>query len=180
MLQGAIHGAEIIGSLAILDFVAKADPGAIRGNVIAVPVVNRAGFEMGTRGSLVDEKDISRLFPGNKTGSASDQMAYVYFQEAFMQADVFIDFHAGGRTAYERYVLFNSEEDPDNLTYHEKRRRKLIVAYGLDQAAFFPAGTFSPGTSKKAIEDAGTTQITLEFGGGTGTTIRSLPGLQPP
>ena len=65
-LQGAIHGAEIIGSIAILDFVAKADPGAIRGNVIAVPVVNRAGFEMGTRGSLVDEKDISRLFPGKK------------------------------------------------------------------------------------------------------------------
>ena len=47
MLQGAIHGAEIIGSIAILDFVAAADPGAIRGNVIAIPVVNRAGFEMG-------------------------------------------------------------------------------------------------------------------------------------
>ena len=168
LMQGAIHGGEIIGSIALLNFVEKADPGVMRGNVIAVPVVNRVGFELGERGSRVDAKDISRLFPGNKTGSASDQMAYTYFQEAFVQADVFIDFHAGGRTAYERYVLFNSEEDPDNLTYHEERRRKLVVAYGLDQAAFFPAGTFSPGTSKKAIEDAGTTQITLEFGGGTG------------
>ena len=95
MLQGAIHGAEIIGSIAILDFVAAADPGAIRGNVIAVPVVNRAGFEMGTRGSLVDEKDISRLFPGNKDGSVSDQIAYAYFNECIAQADVLIDFHAG-------------------------------------------------------------------------------------
>ena len=66
MLQGAIHGGEIIGSIAILDFVAKADPAAIRGNIIAVPVVNRAGFELGERGSRVDAKDISRLFPGNK------------------------------------------------------------------------------------------------------------------
>ena len=168
MLQGAIHGAEIIGSLAILDFVAKADPKAIRGNVIAVPVVNRAGFEMGTRGSLVDDKDISRLMPGNKNGSVSDQIAYVYFNEAIAQADVLIDFHAGARTAYERYVLFSAEKDPNNLTLMEQRRRKLVVAFGLDQAAYFPPGTFGSGAAKAAIEDANTLQVTLEFGGGTG------------
>ncbi len=168
MLQGAIHGAEIIGSIAILDFVAKANPAAIRGNVIAVPVVNRAGFELGTRGSLVDDKDISRLFPGKKAGSVSDQTAYIYFQEAIAQADVLIDFHAGARTAYERYVLFTAEADPNNLTLMEQRRRKLVVAFGLDQAAFFPPGTFGSGASKTAIEDVDTLQITLEFGGGTG------------
>ncbi|MCY4020271.1 MAG: succinylglutamate desuccinylase/aspartoacylase family protein [Chloroflexi bacterium] len=168
MLQGAIHGAEIIGSIAILDFVAKADPAAIRGNVIAVPVVNRAGFELGTRGSNVDDKDISRLFPGNKNGSVSDQTAHIYFQETITQADVLIDFHAGARTAYERYVLFTAEEDPDNLSLMEQRRRKLVVAFGLDQAAFFPPGTFGSGASKIAIEEVNTLQITLEFGGGTG------------
>ena len=168
MLQGAIHGAEIIGSLAILDFVAKADPNTLRGNIIAVPVVNRAGFEMGTRGSLVDDKDISRLFPGNKNGSVSDQIAHIYFHEAIAQADVLIDFHAGARTAYERYVLFSAEYDPNNLTLMEQRRRKLVVAFGLDQAAFFPPGTFGSGASKLAIEEADTLQVTLEFGGGTG------------
>ena len=168
MLQGAIHGAEIIGSLAILDFVTKADPAAIRGNIIAVPVVNRAGFEMGTRGSLVDDKDISRLLPGKADGSVSDQIAYVYFKEAIAQADVLIDFHAGARTAYERYVLFSAEKDPNNLTLMEQRRRKLVVAFGLDQAAFFPPGTFGSGAAKAAIEDANTLQVTLEFGGGTG------------
>ena len=168
MLQGAIHGGEIIGSIAILDFVAKADPNAIRGNVIAVPVVNRAGFEMGTRGSLVDEKDISRLFPGKADGSVSDQTAYIYFNECIAQTDVLIDFHAGARTAYERYVLFTAEYDSNNLTLMEQRRRKLVVAFGLDQAAFFPPGTFGSGASKVAIEEADTLQITLEFGGGTG------------
>ena len=49
-----------------------------------------------------------------------------------------------------------------------KKRRKLVVAFGLDQAAFFPPGTFGANQAKAAIEDAGTTQITLEFGGGTG------------
>ena len=168
MLQGAIHGAEVIGSIAILDFVAKADPAAIRGNIIAVPVVNRAGFELGERGSRVDDKDISRLFPGNKNGSVSDQTAYIYFNETITQADVLIDFHAGARTAYERYVLFTAENDPNNLSEMEDRRRKLVVAFGLDQAAFFPPGTFGSGLSKVAIEEANTLQITLEFGGGTG------------
>jgi len=153
LVQGAIHGGEIIGSIAILNFVGNLDPTKIKGNVIAVPVVNRAGFELGERGSRVDNKDISRLFPG---------------KEVIKQADIMIDFHAGGQTAYERYVLFGSEKDPNNLTEIEKKRRKLVVAFGLDQAAFFPPGTFGANQSKSAIEDAGTVQITLEFGGGTG------------
>lgn len=168
MVQGAIHGAEIIGSIAILNLVEKLDPAVISGNIIAVPVVNRAGFELGERGSRVDDKDISRLLPGKADGSISDQTAYIYFKETITQADVLIDFHAGARTAYERYVLFSAEDDPDNLTQLEKNRRVLVVAFGLDQAAFFPPGTFGANTAKKAIESVNTCQITLEFGGGTG------------
>jgi hypothetical protein len=168
LVQGAIHGAEVVGSVAILDFVENLDPAEMSGNVIAVPVVNRAGFEQETRGSPIDGKDISRLFPGDPEGSLSEQVAHTYFEEVISQADVMLDFHAGARTAYERYVLFSAEEDPDNPSDIEKRRRKLVVAFGVDKAAFFPPGTFGANTAKQAIEDAGVTQITLEFGGGTG------------
>ncbi|MGQ9568059.1 MAG: succinylglutamate desuccinylase/aspartoacylase family protein [Anaerolineae bacterium] len=168
LVQGAIHGSEIIGTMAILNFVKKADPKKIRGTVIAVPVVNRVGFELQERGSRIDGKDISRLFPGNPRGSVSDQVAYVYFEEVIRQANVMIDFHAGGRTAYERYVLFTAEADPKNPTEMEKKRRKLVVAFGLDQAAFFPPGTFGENKAKEAIESAGVVQFTTEFGGGTG------------
>ncbi len=51
LVQGAIHGGEVIGSIAILDLVAHLNPQELRGNVIAVPVVNRVGFEFGERGS---------------------------------------------------------------------------------------------------------------------------------
>ena len=168
LVQGAIHGSEIIGSMAILNFIKKLDPKTLRGNIIAVPVVNRMGFELSDRGSKIDGKDISRLFPGNPKGSVSDQVAHVYFEEVIRQANVMIDFHAGAQVAYERYVLFTAEADPENLTDIEKKRRKLIVAFGLDQAAFFPPGTFGANKSKEAIEGAGVVQFTLEFGGGTG------------
>lgn len=168
LVQGAIHGAEVIGSVAILNFIKKLDAKAMKGNVIAVPVVNRIGFELGERNSRIANKDISRLFPGNPQGSVPDQIAYTYFNEVIKQANVMLDFHAGARTAYERYVLFSAEQDPQNLTEIEKKRRKLVVAFGLDQAGFFPAGTFGANQAKGAVEDAGVVQITLEFGGGTG------------
>jgi predicted deacylase len=168
LVQGAIHGSEIIGSMGILNFVKKADPKKMRGNVIAVPVVNRMGFELQDRGSKIDGKDISRLFPGNFAGSVSEQVAYVYFEEVIRQANVMVDFHAGGRTAYERYVNFLADKDPDNLTEIEKKRRKLVVAFGLDQAAFFPPDAFGPNKSKAAIGEAGVVLLATELGGGTG------------
>lgn len=168
LVQGAIHGGEIIGSIAILNLVQKLDPSRMRGNVIAVPVVNRIGFELGERGVRADGKDISRLFPGKPRGSISDQIAYRYFHEVIVQANVKVDFHAGARTAYERYVLFGAEDDPQNPTELELKRRKLVVAFGLDQAAFFPPNTFGNNSAKEAVEGAGVVQITLELGGGTG------------
>ena len=168
VIQGAIHGAEIIGTIAILNFVNNVDPKSLKGNILAIPVVNRIGFQLGERGSRLDNKDISRLFPGNPNGSVSDQIAHTYFEEVLSQADVLLDFHAGARTAYERYVLFNAEKNPNNLTDLERKRRQLVIGFGLDQAAFFPPGTFGENKAKEAIEEAGVVQITLEFGGGTG------------
>ena len=168
LVQGAIHGEEVVGSVAILNFIENLDPADLWGNVIAVPVVNRAGMDLRTRVSEIDGKDISTLFPGDPEGSVSEQVAHTYFTEAIEQADVMLDFHAGGRTAYERYVLFSAEKDPENLTEIERRRRKLVVAFGLDRAAYFPPGTFDMDEGKVAIEEAGVAQITLELGGGTG------------
>lgn len=168
LVQGAIHGAEIIGTIAILNFIAQLDPQSLRGNVIAVPVVNRIGFELGERGSRIDGKDISRLFPGKAQGSVSDQIAYRYFHEVIAQANVMIDFHAGARTAYERYVLFTADADPQQPSALELKRHKLVVAFGLDQAAYFPPNTFGNNASREAIQNAGVIQFTLELGGGTG------------
>jgi len=171
LVQGAIHGDEIFGTIAILNFVSRLDPRKLRGNVIAVPVVNRMGFELGKRVCPIDGKDISRLFPGNAEGSVSDQIAYTYFEEVIKKANVMLDLHAGGLTGYERYVLFTAEKDPENHTELEKKCRRLVVAFGLDCAAFFPPGTFGgSGASrgKEAMDEAGVISFTVELGGGTG------------
>ncbi|MDQ7859248.1 MAG: succinylglutamate desuccinylase/aspartoacylase family protein, partial [Armatimonadota bacterium] len=92
LVQAAIHGTEVVATVAILHFVRKVDPQCLRGTVIAVPVVNRVGFELGERGSRIDGKDISQLFPGNPRGSVSEQVAHVYFHEVVARANAMIDF----------------------------------------------------------------------------------------
>jgi len=170
LVQGAIHGTEIIGSIAILDFVQQLDARQLRGNVIVVPVLNRIGFALGDRIGRIDGKDIGRLFPGNPAGSLSERIAHVYFEEVIRQSQVMLDFHQGGLASYERYVLFSAEADPAQPTELEKKRRALAIAFGLDAAAFFPAGTFKENQST-AIEAAGVVQITPELGGGTGWLV---------
>ena len=116
---------------------------------LRVPVVNRVGFELVDRGSKIDGKDISRLFPGNPKGACTDQVAYVYFEEVIKKADVMIDFHAGGTTAYERYVLFGAEKDPDNLT--EMRRSGASWWSHLDwtRLRFSRQGPLAPTSPKR-------------------------------
>lgn len=168
LVQGAIHGAELAGAMAILNFVKRLDATKLRGNVLAVPVVNRMGVECGQRGSKLDGKDISRLFPGDPTGSINDQVAHIYFHEVIRQSNVMLDLHAASR-GYERYVLFTVPKDPKNPTEIEQKRRTLAIAFGLDTVAYFPPGAFGGGSkSKDSIAEAGVVQFTTEFGGLTG------------
>jgi predicted deacylase len=168
LVQAAIHGTEIISTIAILRFVKRVDAAKIRGTVVAVPVVNRLGFELSDRVNTMDGKDISRLFPGKPRGSISDQIAHVYFNEVVRRANVMLEFHAGGLAGYERYVLFTADADPVTPTDIERKRHKLVVAFGLDTAAFFPPMTFGMNASEEAIADAGVVMFQPELGGGTG------------
>jgi predicted deacylase len=170
LVQAAVHGTEIIGTNAVLDLVRDLDPRRLRGNVIAVPVVNRMGFERNDRLNPLDGKDISRLFPGNPKGSLSEQIAYTYFHEVIVRADVMIDLHAAIR-GYERYILFPVERDRKHLTAPEQARRKLMLAFGLDAAAFFPPETFGTNHAEEAIAQAGVVMFQPEFGGGTGWLV---------
>ena len=169
LVQAAIHGDEIVGTLGVLNFAKRLDPKRIRGCVIVVPVVNRIGFELSERLSRVDGKDISRLFPGNPNGTLSEQIAFVYMEKVIKRANVMLDIHSGGRTGYERYVMFTGPKDRQNLTEKERNVRKLAVAFGLDSAAYFAPGAFGGGRrAHDAIEEAGVVEFGVEMGGGTG------------
>ena len=63
-MSAAVHGDEIAGVEIIRRVLATLDPAAMRGTVIAVPVVNVHGFNTGDR-YLPDRRDLNRSFPGS-------------------------------------------------------------------------------------------------------------------
>ncbi len=93
-LSGAIHGDEIDGVDIIRRVSRTVDPKAMRGTLIAVPIVNIFGFVSQSR-YLPDRRDLNRAFPGSARGSLAARLARLLMREVVASSDVGLDFHSG-------------------------------------------------------------------------------------
>lgn len=111
VITAGIHNAEYIGIQAAIELSLEIDPGSLSGNLVIIPLVNRSGFENRTM-SLVyeDGKNLNRVFPGKETGTTSEKLAKVVFDEFIVHADAYIDLHCGdGFETLEPYVYYVGE-----------------------------------------------------------------------
>jgi len=95
LLTGGLHGDEINGIEIIRRILTHNFNVLEKGTIIAVPLVNIYGFIQNVRG-VPDGKDINRSFPGKKTGSLANLVAYTLMAEIIPHIDFGIDFHTGG------------------------------------------------------------------------------------
>ncbi len=96
VVTAGVHGDEYEGVRAILDLCDELDPAAMKGTLIAVPVVNPPAFWNGTRTSPLDNANLARTFPGSEHGSPSQLLAYHLGQTIIAHADFFVDLHSAG------------------------------------------------------------------------------------
>ncbi|MCF2910724.1 succinylglutamate desuccinylase/aspartoacylase family protein [Pseudoalteromonas sp. DL2-H2.2] len=94
MVCAAIHGDELNGVEIVRQLLAKVDPKALRGTLIAVPVVNVFGFIHKSR-YLPDRRDLNRCFPGSERGSLAARVANVFFKRVASKCTHIIDLHTG-------------------------------------------------------------------------------------
>lgn len=95
LLTGGLHGDEINGIEIIRRILSHNLNILEKGTIIAVPLVNIYGFIQNVRG-VPDGKDINRSFPGKKTGSLANLVAYTLMTELIPHINFGIDFHTGG------------------------------------------------------------------------------------
>jgi predicted deacylase len=93
-LSAAVHGDEINGVEIIRQVLEKLDPEALRGAVIAVPIVNVFGFIDQSR-YLPDRRDLNRSFPGSERGSLAARLAHLFMTEVISSCGYGIDLHTG-------------------------------------------------------------------------------------
>ncbi|MGZ6754378.1 MAG: succinylglutamate desuccinylase/aspartoacylase family protein, partial [Nocardioides sp.] len=93
-VNAAIHGDEAVGVEVIRQVLADLDPKALRGTLIAVPIVNVLGYMTGSR-YLPDRRDRTRSFPGSARGSLAGRIAHLLMTEVVAKCSVGIDLHTG-------------------------------------------------------------------------------------
>jgi predicted deacylase len=166
LVDGAIHGDEPEGTLAILSLARKLDPQTLRGAFIGVPVMNVGAFEAMSRGNPRDTHtfDMNRMYPGRAKGFLTDRVAHAHNAHIGSLADMEISIHSGGNICYLAETIFVSANDPKSF--------ELARAMGPE----WPIVLETPhpvGTPMAAMLQRQKPALTVELGGSAAT----MPGV---
>ena len=93
------HGDEYEGQVAALRLLQELQPEQVSGRVIVIPVLSSAASKANTR-NWPSGANFNRSFPGNPEGAPNEQLADYLTRVLFPMADVVIDMHSGGRSAW--------------------------------------------------------------------------------
>ena len=93
------HGDEYEGQVAALRLLQWLQPEQVSGRVIVIPVLSKAASKLNTR-NWPSGANFNRSFPGRPDGPPNEQLADYLTRVLFPTADVVIDMHSGGRSAW--------------------------------------------------------------------------------
>ncbi|WP_294154809.1 M14 family metallopeptidase [uncultured Clostridium sp.] len=96
IITAGIHGCEYPGIKTAIELANEIDPDKVSGNIIIVHIVNTLGFK-GRNAYIMpeDNKNMLRVFPGDKNGTTSEKIAYFITKELYSKADFNFDLHGG-------------------------------------------------------------------------------------
>ncbi|HJM73318.1 MAG: succinylglutamate desuccinylase/aspartoacylase family protein [Acidimicrobiales bacterium] len=151
-LNAAIHGDEVGGVEVITRVLRDLDPMAMRGTVLAVPVVNVWGFMGGDR-FLPDRRDLNRSFPGSPSGSLAAQIAHLFMTEVVGRSVVGIDLHTASDHRSNLPQIRADLDDPET--------RRLAEAFS---APVMVHARNRAGTLRQAATRRGATVLLYEAG----------------
>jgi predicted deacylase len=96
LVTAGVHSAEYVGIAAAAELWREIDPAELSGAVVLIRLMNPSGFERRTISMVYEDgKNLNRVFPGDKSGTASEKIAYTVFEDFIKKCDYFIDLHSG-------------------------------------------------------------------------------------
>jgi len=127
ILEAGNHGDEYEGPITLGELIRELDPSTINGRLIFLPAVNAPAVLAGRRTSPVDGLNLNRTFPGNESGTITQQIS-AYVSDAIMPlGDAFVDLHSGGSSLnILPSAIIEPAADP------ELRRRNIAAVLAFD------------------------------------------------
>jgi predicted deacylase len=94
VLTAATHPTELVGTAAV-QIVTRRKIGAskLRGSIIAFPIANPFGMQLGEYLSPHDDLDMYVTYPGSKVATPTSRFANFIWNNATKRADLAVDFH---------------------------------------------------------------------------------------
>jgi predicted deacylase len=95
-INGQVHGPEINGVFAALDFVNALDAPTLAGSIVVTSTGNPLALNSRTKSTPQDEGDLDQSFPGNAGGLATERLAHALFENVRGCADALVNMHTMG------------------------------------------------------------------------------------
>lgn len=153
LVTAGVHGAEY-ASIEAAYRLADADPAALAGTLVVLPIVNRTAYAArAIYVAPVDGKNLNRQFPGDPAGSFAQRLAHWLTDGWIRHADALVDLHGGDlNEALTPFALHARADD---------RARALAHAFGLP----YVVASDGVGHSTAAAHAAGVPAVLAEAGG---------------
>jgi predicted deacylase len=133
LFSGANHGDEYEGPLALMALARNLPLDRLNGRIIIIPALNMPAYRAGTRVSPIDQVNLNRAFPGDRSGTPTMILAH-YVETVLMPlADYAMDFHSGGSSLDYLPTLFVSAAPPPAKA--RVARDDLVAAFGSPRVA---------------------------------------------
>lgn len=169
LLAGA-RGDEYDGQVALHNLASSVQVEDISGCLIIVPMMNPSAAVNHTRLSAVDGKDLGACFPGNESGSATEQIAAHLFNTVVQPADLVIELQSGGSTTHITplaAIHFNTQNKP-----LQERAEQHMIAFGAPYSArLLPS---HHGSLAASVQYAQKAFLCVRLGGGGSVTAKNL------
>jgi N-alpha-acetyl-L-2,4-diaminobutyrate deacetylase len=161
LVSGGNHGDEYEGQVAALRLVQEVAPEQVTGRIVVIPVISTAASRANTR-MWPSGANFNRSFPGSPDGPPNEQLADFFTRVLFPTADVVIDMHSGGRTAW--FIPCSHMHVVDDPAQREAMLRGM-QAWNSDWH-FLYIDVNGTGLLPVEAEGQGKVVITTELGGG--------------
>jgi len=92
-INGQVHGNEINGIFAALDFFNELDPTKLSGSLVVTATANPLALDARQKFAPLDDLDLDQSYPGRPDGFTTEQLAHALFTEVKAAASAVINMH---------------------------------------------------------------------------------------
>lgn len=127
-INGQVHGTEVTGIVAALDFINGLDASELTGDIIVTPTANPLGFDGRQINVPQDNNNLDQSYPGRPNGFTAERLAYTLLEAIkSVQPDLAISMHSQAvQTSTRSYAVY---KQPPGTSVAEDMLFPFIAAF---------------------------------------------------